>query len=97
MLTTLSCIHVLMFHSHLPQDLDQQVTDYLPTVVDLFRSEEALLGSELETISAYESREGTSSVHFAAAKGGNEDLPGEQGSGRRREEGMGGEGRESRM
>ena len=55
------------------------MTDYLPTLVDLFRSEEALLGSELATISAFETRspEAPASVHFAGAKGEKENLPGE--------------------
>ena len=66
-----------------PQDLDQQVTDYLPTVVDLFRAEEALLGSDLETISAFEScaSEGPAGVRFAGVRGDKDHMPGEQGRG----------------
>ena len=74
-----SLYNIKHFSSPLLQDLDQQVTDYLPTLVDLFRSEEALLGSELATISAFETRspEAPASVHFAGAKGEKENLPGE--------------------
>ena len=47
--------------------------------MELFRSEESLLGSELEAISAFESTgpEGQAKVHFAGAKGDEKHLPGE--------------------
>ena len=76
----MSLYYIKYFTSPLHQDLDQQVTDYLPTLVDLFRSEEALLGSELATISAFETRspEAPAAVHFeGGAKGEKDNLPGE--------------------